>query len=140
VNAEASAGSNAHGALAVANLLLNASTGALSVGEGFGSSNSILVKANAHNLGHNHANAQADASLLGNTSVYTENVQVDALAFDSHANGAADTKANAQLLASADNGPVSMGSIGVLAVADRVNGSDAANGAVAIANAHLVAS
>ena len=140
VNAEASAGANAHGALAIANLLLNATTGALSVGDGVGSERDILVKANAHNLGHNHANAQADASLLGNTFVYTENVEVDALAFDSHANGGADTKANAQLLASADTGPVSMGSIGVFALADRVDGSDGANGAVAIANAHLVAS
>ena len=140
VNAEADAGSNAvNGAQAVANLFLNASTGALTVGENpDGFSSSIFVRANAHNLGHNHANAQADVGLTANATganaIYTENIVVEAFAFDNQANGLADTFANAQFLANAGHGSVDIESLTVLACADLAHGT-AGGGAHAIANA-----
>ncbi len=139
VNAEAVANSHggaSAGAHATANLILNATTGDVSVGQNpfVFDTGSIFVKANAHNLGHNHANAQADASLVGNRSVRTENISVEAIAFDSDADGFFDTKANAKLLASGQGSEVAVGAVTVVALADRVDGTGE-KGAVAIANA-----
>ncbi|MCP6769908.1 hypothetical protein NL529_34180, partial [Klebsiella pneumoniae] len=60
-----------------------------------GSSGAISVTANAHDLGANHANAQAKFGAIGEF-IYTENVTVEANAYD--ANAHINTFANAELI------------------------------------------
>jgi len=80
--------------------------------------------------------ADIEANGSGSKAVHTENLLVEAFAFDANAHN--DTKAIGQLFVSANNGGVSIGSVDVLASANQTFGTACA-AAVASAGAAIIA-